>query len=262
MNKEEGKVWQIGLIAGAEQVFFGGCLPPAVRPKREDKIMKKTLIVSGIVAMGLVFNASATITFSTGNQQYNNVNFAADQNAGTVTGLATIGGQDLQVYFTSGIGPDGSTPITLHAQHGVAFVENNADAASSTPQIGFSSITIKPQAGYGFTAGDFKLDEINSGVSGLVTFFGKDQFGNLTMQSFAISPNGQNPYQFVTSNGEMVTSLVFTVPTTSLMADVKQVSVDMAPMAIPEPATVVSAFLLVLPLGVSAYRIIRKNQTV
>ena len=223
--------------------------------------MKRNQLIIGLALLAgisVLPEASATITFDTGNQQYNNVNFVAAQSAPTVTGYATIGGQDLAVYFLNGVGPDGFTSINLHAQHGVAFVENVADAASSTPQIGFSSITIKPQEGYGFTAGDFKIDEINSGsLQGLVTLYGVDQFGNVTHQIFDLSPHGQNPFQFWTGDGELVTSLTFTTPTDSLMADIKQVSVNMAPV-IPEPTTVASVAILLVPMGLGLISKLKK----
>ncbi len=219
-----------------------------------------TRILVGLATCSLLGPpASATILFTNGNSQYNGVNFAGGASASVVTGEVTIGALSLDVLFLNGIGPDGTTPILLHAQHGAASVENDADAASSTPQIGFSSITMKPQASYGFTAGDFKLDEINSDPAGSVTFLGIDQFGNPTTETFPIFPNGQNPYQFTTANGELVTSLVITVPTTNLLADIKQVSVDM--VLLPEPATLalLAAGLTILGiLGRASHDLLRR----
>src|SRR5581483_9931152 len=104
--------------------------------------------------------ASATIIFGTGNQQYTNVNIAADINAAAVTGA--IGNTGISMTFNTMIGPDGSTPVQMHGQHGVAFVQRAADAAPGATDTGFSSISLTPQSGYGFTAGDFKLDQLNS----------------------------------------------------------------------------------------------------
>lgn len=219
--------------------------------------MKTMQIMAGAMVFGAVFNASATITFGTGNQQYSNVNLPNETGALSVTGTA----QGLDVIFSNMIGPDGTTQITMHSQNGVASIENNADTGQTTQ--GFSSLTMQAQAGYGFTAGDFKLDELNDLASGMVTFVGTDQFGNTTTASFSIRPTGQNSYQFSTADGELVTQVVFSVPTTALLADIKSVSVDMARVnAIPEPTTIVAGVLLLAPLGTSVLRILRRNHTV
>jgi len=213
-----------------------------------------------VVILTAALPSFAAIIFTTGNVQYNNVNIAAAITAITVTGQATIGSQVLYVYFTGGVGPDGITPILLHGQHGVAFVENVADALNSTPQVGFSALTINPQAGYGFTAGDFKIDELNSGANpGSVTLQGINLLGVVFSQTFALSPSGQEPFRFYTTGGDVVTSLTIRSPQNSLLADIKQVSVDMAP-AIPEPATVFAGVLVLLPLGASIVRMLNKSK--
>ena len=165
------------------------------------------------------------------------MNIVADVNALSVVG--DIGNTGIQMTFENMIGPDGSTQVTMHAQHGVAFVESYYDYLNSPYTTGFSSLTLMPQTGYSFTAGDFALDEINSGANlGSVTFNGIDQFGNSNTATFSMSANGQNQYNFYTLNGEKVTSLVISTPLTSLLQDIKGVSVNVAPIApIPEPAT-------------------------
>lgn len=224
--------------------------------------MKTIQIITVSLLCGAAIPASATISFGTGNQQYNNVNFVAATDGNTVTGQATIGGQDLNVIFSDMIGPDGTTTVSMHAQHGVAFIESAYDSVNSA-NTGFSSLTMSAQSGYGFTAGDFKLDELNGLQAGLVTFYGYDQFLNETHASFAIDPNGQSPYLFTTSDGELVTSIKFTAGTGVLFQDIKQVSVDMAPVGVvPEPSTLVAGALLLLPLGGAFLRSLKRKAQV
>ncbi len=203
-------------------------------------------IILGSAMFIAMHEAGATVIFQTGNQQYTNVNIAADVNALSIVG--SIGGTGLQMTFENMIGPDGKTQVEMHGQHGVAFVESYSDSQSSAQNhTGFSSITLMAQTGYGFTAGDFALDELNSGANpGTVTFNGIDQFGNPNTATFSMG-NGQNQYNFYTQNGEIVTSLVITAPTTSLLQDIKQVSVNAA--AIPEPSTLASAGIGLAALG-------------
>jgi hypothetical protein len=225
--------------------------------------MKRTLIASGIVVLALVFNASATITFTTGNQHYTDVNFATAQTGATLKAQTTTGGQPIDVFFDSGVGSDGSSPINFYAQSGLVSIVNSADAGSSTPQTGFSSIRIQSEVSYGFSSGSFELDEINSGVSGIVSFVFVNGRGFLFRQDLAINPGGPNYYQFTSTDGDLLKRLIITVGTSSLMADVKGMSVNVGKAnIIPEPTTVISSVLLLLPLGASVYRILHKNQKV
>ncbi len=199
----------------------------------------RTLILGSLLFIAMQ-EADATVIFQTGNQQYTNVNIAADTNALSIIG--DIKNTGLQMTFENMIGPDGQTKVAMHGQHGVAFVESYADSLPGATNTGFSSLTLMAQAGYGFTAGDFALDELTGGSNpGSVTFNGIDQFGNPNTSIFSMRVNGQNPYNFYTLNGEIVTSLVITAPLTSLLQDIKQVSVNVAP--IPEPATLASVGL-------------------
>lgn len=224
--------------------------------------MKAIHIMTVSLLCGAAVTASATISFGTGNQQYNNVNFAANTDSYTITGQATIGGQDLNVIFSEMIGPDRTTQVTMHASHGDATIQSYQDSLTSA-HTGFSSLLITPQTGYGFTAGDFKLDELNKLPDGFVTFYGIDQFLNQTEASFAIDPNGQSPYLFTTSGGEMVTSIRITTGTNVLLQDFKQMSVDMAPVGVvPEPSTFVAGALLLLPLGGAFLRTLKRKELI
>ncbi|HSQ80900.1 MAG TPA: PEP-CTERM sorting domain-containing protein [Casimicrobiaceae bacterium] len=199
----------------------------------------------GAVMLSLVAiqPAGATIIFQVGNQQYTNVNIAADIDATSIIG--DIGNTGIQMTFDDMIGPDCLNQVSMHGQHGVAFVESTYDA-TNTPHTGFCALTLTPETGYGFTAGDFALDQLNSNVAdGQITLTGVDQFGTPWAQTFAIDLTGQNQYNFYTTGGEVVRSIVIagimaTDPSTgnqfqTLFQDIKQVSVDVVP--IPEPAT-------------------------
>ena len=207
-----------------------------------------------LLAATAALPASANVIFTTGNQQYTNVNIAADTNALSIVGA--IGNTGVSMTFNTMIGPDGVTNVTMHGQHGVAFVESYADSLSSAVHTGFSSISLTPQAGYAFTAGDFALDQLNSlqNPAGFITFVGQNQFGSPETSTMSIAQNGQNPYNFYTMNGEVVTNLIITVPTTDLLQDIKQVSLSYA--AIPEPS---SPGLLAGAFGVLMLAACRRN---
>lgn len=209
----------------------------------------------GVMLIAATAPASAHVNFFTGNQQYTNVNIAADASAASLMG--EIDQTNLFVTFSTMIGPDGSTPVLMHGQHGVAFIESAYDAVN-TPHTGFTSLTMSAPDNYGFNAGDFKLDTLNLTGTGTVTFTSTNQFGQVETTSMPIDLNGQNGYNFTTSDGQLVTSLVFSVPTTTPLQDLKQVSVGVE--LIPEPASMLLLASSVLSLGL-AHRA-RRRRTV
>lgn len=188
-----------------------------------------------LLLLAVASPASATIVFQAGHQQYTNVNIAADTNALSIVG--DIGNTGVQMTFNTMIGPNGSTQVEMHGQNGVAFIESFADSLTNN-HTGFSSLTLTPQAGFGFTAGDFSLDQLDSltNPTEKVTLSGLDQFGNKTATTLAIDLHGQNTYNFTTSGGEIVKDIIITVPTSDLLVDLKHLSVQVTRIAIPEPS--------------------------
>jgi len=199
----------------------------------------KTGIAASLVGTSLAVTAmepaSASVVWSAGNQQYTNVNIAADVNQPLITG--EIGNTGMFVTF----GPMflGGIQQTEHGQHGVAFVENYLDSLSGNPpSTGFDLLTLSAQGNTAWTAGDLALDLVGRTDTN-VTFTAFDgvtalQLGSTagcssfttTSCTLALDATGQNQYNFSTIDNELITSLVMTVPTGFKMADIKQVSLD------------------------------------
>lgn len=215
------------------------------------------ILGSAILWLAAVPPAAATIMFYTGNQQYTNVNIAADTDALSVVG--DIGNTGITMTFENMIGPDGVTQVSMHGQHGVAFIESYHDSTTNN-HTGFTSIDLVPQSGYGFTAGDFALDQLNGTASpATVTLLGIDQFGNPFSQNESLSVNGQNQYNFVATAGELVTLLRFSTSTASPFADLKQVSLAVASVPEPSPLSLFLTGILVIA-GPAAWRYLKARR--
>lgn len=230
-----------------------------------------------VAALAMSSPASADIMYATGNQQYYNVNIAADVNVFSVTG--DIGNTGDQMTFNTMLAPQsyplplgGEPSVEMHCQHGVAFCESYADSLVSTSShTGFSSITLSAIGGTAWTAGDFALDLLGS-VDGNVTFqaYMNGTAVNCTpanCNTFLIDATGQNPYNFFTFNNETIDQLVITAECTSTtacfnLADIKQVSLQplgAPPAPVPEPASlaIVGAGLL----GLGLFRLRHRKPT-
>ena len=202
--------------------------------KRKHCLSLAPLILGGAI-LAAAPPAPATIIFQAGNQQYDVVNIQDANNVDSCVG--DIDNTGFTMTFEDMIAPDGSGTVTMHCAHGAATVESYLDGLPGSTATGFSSITLVAQSGTAWTAGDFSLDQINKTPAGFVTFNGIDQFGNPTSTQLPIDWTGQNPYNFTTADGELVTSIVISVNTASPLRDIKQVSLNAVPM--PEPGTLV-----------------------
>jgi len=180
--------------------------------------------------------AAATVLWGYGDQQYTNVNIQAATDAMFITGdIGNTG--DLQHN-------DRSRRINTarNARAARAFIESYADSSTNN-HTGFSALTLTPQAGYAFIAGDFALDQLDS----LTTPTGKVTFTTIDCGSWTldIAQHGQNQYNFIT-DGTLITSLTISVPTTGLRVDLKQLSLDVAQVPLPGTLSLFAAGLALL----------------
>lgn len=202
-----------------------------------------------ILAFISIAPAGATIIWSTGNVQYTNVNIAADIDALSIVGA--IGNTGMTMTFENMIGPDGTTQVDMHGQHGVAFIESTYDS-QNTPHTGFFALDLIAQVGTAWTAGDFALDLLNSSDS-TVTLTGIDQFGVSFSSIFTIASNGQNQYNFLAQDGEKVTSIhIQAADKLQPLQDLKQLSLNAVPA--PEPITLSLLGMGLAGLGFSRRR--------
>lgn len=181
-----------------------------------------------VLALLAIQPSSASIVWGTSNAQYTNVNWpASDPTTSTVTGDIgntgiTVTASDM-MYFTDS--------VFIHAAHGVATIESGGNTTLLIdPSSGFTSLTLTAQPGTFWSAGDFKLDEVNGQPDGhvlFVAYYNGVPLPVLGPNSFAIS-SGQNPYDFITFFGETVDKIVITSDVA--LADLKQLSLNPVPL--------------------------------
>lgn len=199
--------------------------------------MKKSLVGLLSVASVLVATQSsnAAIIFQSGNQQYDNVNIAADIDALSIVGA--ISGTPDTMTFNTMIGPNCSTQVSEHGQHGVAFVESTADSLPGATHTGFCSLHLTAQPGTSWFAGDFALDQLVDNPGSVFATFSGINFSTFTT-SLPFDTHGQSQYNFLGTAGEQITDLrIFVTSTDNLMQDIKQVSLGVTGYPIPEPLT-------------------------
>lgn len=172
------------------------------------------------------------VQYQAGNIQYTNVNIASDAHAFTIFGEVDATG--IWVAF-NGYGPGpGFTPVELHGQHGVAFVE------AFNPAESLFRITVTAQPGWAFRNMDWKLDALPPN-DGTVAFTAFDTTGTpippVGTDSFFFGHNGQNPFHLHADADSPVAMLV--IDSTVPIMDLKQVSVDL--VQIPGPGAFVLA---------------------
>lgn len=164
-----------------------------------------------------------------------------------------IAGDQVVLFNDSGLLGTGNTVQGLTNQTSTVFDFTGAGESLSTPALGqariegtdgdLTALTITPHVpGTTFTSLIFNL---NANSDGSVTITA-DRKGEAPISgTFDISKNGQNFFQIVASNNEVLTDVSFT--STAQLADVRQVRAGVT--AVPVPASVLGGMGLLGLLG-------------
>ncbi len=218
-------------------------------------MQRSQLSTLSLTVIGLVFlfalTARADIIFAPDNiPSLTNVNLpntACPPGATSITGQAN----DANVTFDNA-----NAGVLLQSSHGTADIET---CPLNSP--GWTQLTISPDAGFGFTMLDFKLDVLGTS-DGLVTLVATDQIGQTFTDTFALTAGGLNDYSACTGsynvsgkcinlNGELITSLSF--DSTVNLEDIGQVSTEVAELPEPAALAMMGSGLIALA-GISALR--------
>jgi len=204
--------------------------------------------------------AAAHVIFSTGNQQYDNVNIMAGISDHSQPLVASVDNNPWHTPFYIANPHDGSNaPIPyMHGSHGAAAVEawrcspssgTNCESDGNPAHVALYSFELYIEPGWAITGMDWKLDDWANDHKD-VTFQAYDLLGNLmpvatagcvdagaTSAAFEMG-HGENGFRLETCGGESISKLVIRTEATGQgMMDIKAVSVQTSQLQVPEPAS-------------------------
>jgi hypothetical protein len=203
------------------------------------------------LAMALSVNiASADIVIGTGNNPA-----IVDQN---ILFQNVVGNNTTSLTTDTNKNPP--TRVTFTSNEALTGTESAGQARiSDTAGDGFNQIAWQLQSGFGFTGNVFNINDLTATS---VTISVEDQLANTPTftQTFALNLTGQNFFNIVSINGEMITKVSLLANTGGLFQDIRQDRIGgVGPLtaAIPEASTWAMMILGFAGIGFLAYR--RRN---
>jgi len=222
------------------------------------KYVKTIAVATALACAALTSRADVLLSF-------NNTSGATITFGGGSFQFVPSGGTDFRITGSSGADDSFGDTGTISGVYTIGTVTPVAPGIQSAPVTGSGTLTINDGLGKSLTAGITwdTIESIGAGTSDTLNFGG-------TINLTSVNYNGTlTDLKDLAQNHLGIAVLNFTF-TSSSAQDVQHLKTfsgseksfsGSLSSAVPEPTTVVAGALLLLPFGLSAFRVLRKNSS-